>query len=105
MTNQELADWLEELDSHGIYDAAILNELPEELSSAIPTRTPAQVRRSIEHRGLGGYLVSEPAARMFSGWEASEAICSTVLGRNPGARYHGRGRSHRACIAGLRAAA
>lgn len=103
MTNNELADWLADLDSHGVYDAEKLSELDEADRAVVPTQTPKQVAAAMEARGLGGWLDTD-AGRLFTGYATAEALCRRRLGELPNTvlRLHGRGSIQRACIQALR---
>lgn len=106
MTNKELADWLEEnLDSHGIYDAAMLEQIDPQDRDVVPVNTRAEVAEAIRARGLGGHLAVEGPEPLFTGWHAAEAVCRRRLGDLPEEvlRVQGRGTIFRMCIAALRA--
>lgn len=106
MTNTELADWLGCLDSHTIYSADILSELPDDMAAVVPVQSTKQVRAAIEARGLGGELRAPENARLFTGYMASMAICTARLGHDRAnaayGRLSGRGSIHRAAISALR---
>jgi hypothetical protein len=105
MTNKELADWLEEnVDSHGIYDAAMLKQLDPQDAAVVPVNTRAEVAEAIRARGLGGNLTVEGPEPLFTGWHAAEAVCRRRLGELPEAvlRIQGRGTIFRMCVAALR---
>ena len=103
MTNKELADWVADLDSHGVYDAEMLKQLDEADRAVVPTQTPTQVAAAMEARGLGGWVDTD-AGRLFTGYVAAEALCRRRLGELPASvlRLHGRGSIQRACVQALR---
>jgi hypothetical protein len=105
MTNAQLADWLDQLDSHTMYDAQMLTELPADLMAVVPTFTTAQMRKQIEQRGLGGSITTEDKI-LFTGYQASDAIARERCGYDAcHAAYgwiSGRGSIHRAAIKLLR---
>jgi len=105
MTNKELADWLDEnIDSHGIYDVAMLGQIDPQDAAVIPTQTRAEVAESIRARGLGGHLNAEGPEPLFTGWVAAEALCRRRLGDLPEEvlRVQGRGTIFRMCVAAIR---
>jgi len=107
MTNGQLADWLDQLHSHSVYDADMLKEeLPADVAKVVPTQTVAQVERAIELRGLGGEVTAPNGTILFTGYMASTAIARYRLGHDLcDSRYgyiSGRGSLHRAAIALLR---
>lgn len=98
------SEFLAELDSHGIYGTSAL-ALCDFDTSMIPVRTAEGVEASIEARGLGGeFEASGSETGYFSGWQAAATLARDLLGTAPGSRYHGRGSSFRANVAGLREA-
>jgi hypothetical protein len=93
-------DLLSDMDSHGIYDAAMLGECEFDTSS-VPTFTPEQTQINIEERGLGGTF--EPtSARSIYGWTTARALAVTFAGRAPGDAFNGRGSSFRANLRALK---
>lgn len=103
MTNADLADWLERLDSHGVYSVELLAHLPVDLAAAVPTETPPEVTAKIVARGLGGFVRADMVGPQFTGYQASLAVAVARLGENPAAGISGRGFIHQICIAALRA--
>jgi hypothetical protein len=106
MTNVELADWLDQLHSHSVYDAVILTEeLPVELAALVPTQTTAQVRRAMENRGLGGDITTKDTI-LFTGYIAAMALsrarCGNDACQEAYGQIAGRGSIHRAAIALIR---
>lgn len=105
MTNKELADWIDEnIDSHGIYDAGLLEQLDPQDAAVVPTQTRAEVAESIRRRGLGGNLDADGPEPLFTGHVAAEALCDRRLGRLPEkvTRLSGRGSIFRECVKALR---
>jgi hypothetical protein len=103
MANAELADWLERLDSHGVYSDKLLDHRPADLAAAVPTETPTGVTAKIVARGLGGFVRADVVGPQFTGYQASLAVAVERLGENPAAGISGRGFIHQICIAALRA--
>jgi hypothetical protein len=105
MTNQELADWLDDnTDSHGIYDAEMLTQLDPQDAAVVPTQTRAEVADAIRARGLGGNLAEDGPEPLFTGYVAAEALCRRRVGGLPDSvlRLSGRGSIHRECVRVLR---
>lgn len=103
MTSAELADWLSRLNSHGVYPAVLLQDLPGDLAAQVPTETTEEIFTEMAGRQLGGHLRAGVAGRQFTGYRAAQALATYRLGRDPAAGYYGRGLIHRTCIAALRA--
>lgn len=105
MTNVQLADWLENHHSHGVFDAIALTELPVDVAEVVPTQTTAQVRRVMEQRGLGGEITTTDTI-LFTGYVAAMAIaqlrCGPVACNKAYGYISGRGSIHRAAIALIR---
>jgi hypothetical protein len=98
------SEFLEVIDSHGIYNAEMLKECEFE-TDTIPRRTVKQTRRDIEHRDLGGSVEGDENDQLFYGWSASEALAARFLGEpTPGARFQGRGSLFRANLEALKEA-
>jgi hypothetical protein len=91
---------LSDLDSHGIYDAAMLDECEFD-TSCVPVESQPQVWAQIQNRGLGGDLTDNKDARLISGYKVATALAREYLGDAPGLAFHGRGSSFRADFAAL----
>jgi hypothetical protein len=101
------SDWLDLVDSHGIYDADMLGELDERYRDAVPLHTHAETVAAIERRGLGGELepVTPEHDELFYGYQAASALAALCLdGRIPGDRFSGRGSAFRANYSALKEA-
>ena len=107
MSDQRYAkpsEFLADLESHGIYGTSIF-DLCYFDTTEIPVRTAEQTTAGVNARGLGGeFEPSEDEDGYFTGWQAAAALAREYLGAAPGSRYHGRGSSFRANVAGLREA-
>jgi hypothetical protein len=106
MTNVQLAEWLDQLGSHTVYDAVMLTDtLPADIAAIVPTQTTAQVRRAMENRGLGGDITTKDTI-LFTGYIAAMAIsrarCGSDACQEAYGQIAGRGSIHRAAIALLR---
>jgi hypothetical protein len=88
-------DLLAELDSHGIYDAQMLDECGFD-TSAVPVESHANVAAQIVARGLGGELAPDNGQGLISGYKVAYALAMQFLGDSPGTAYMGRGSSYRA---------
>lgn len=97
------SEFLESLDSHGIYGVGAFDECEFDTSS-IPTQSPESMRREIIARGVGGTINMDAGEDMFSGWKAAGALAKQFLGSDPGASYQGRGFAFRASLEGLKQA-
>jgi hypothetical protein len=96
--------FLIDLDSHGIYDAKMLDECEFDTSGVL-THTPEEIVGMIKARGLGGQLIADPAERLFNGWQAAEALARRFAPDDDRWRhYQGRGSIFRACFAALESA-
>lgn len=92
---EQIAGWLKRIDSHGIYPADLIDELPETVRDAIPTYNGRAAKQRIIDRGLGGEYHGTDDDMLFSGYSASRALAVRIAGEAPGDMYHGRGTSHR----------
>lgn len=123
----EVGVWLtENVDSHNIYAASMLEQLKElglgvrfvnddrDLGTVSIISSPtkpqplkfvlqshAEAEQQIKARGLSGYLKPDTGEQLFTGWLLSSALCLWLMGYDPGATFHGRGSSHRACVDAL----
>jgi hypothetical protein len=95
MAYSKPTELLSDLDSHGIYNAAMLEECEFDTSS-VPTQSVAEVQRRIEARGLGGHVEGGPDDRLITGHDVATALAREFLGDSPGTFYQGRGSSFRA---------
>ena len=98
------SEFLEDLDSHGAYDAAILEDLDPELRDCVPQYTPQQMRAQMHKRGLGGVVYEDAPGKLIYGWTTASALARKLLPDEPGRRYHGRGYAFRANLAALKEA-
>jgi hypothetical protein len=99
------SDWLDLVDSHGIYDAEMLGELDERYRGAVPLHTHAEAVHSIEARKLGGELEPEtPGMELFYGYQAASALAKLCLDTIPGDMFTGRGSAFRANYSALKEA-
>lgn len=102
MSYAKPTELLADMDSHGIYDAAMLDECEFD-TDCVPQFTPERTVRDIERRGLGGQLVAKPASKLIYGWTTAEALATKFLGRDPTPTYiSGRGTRFRHCVQALR---
>jgi hypothetical protein len=122
---QLIADWLTDLDSHGIYDARmVITDAPGLGLSAkmqddgmiivrdprtghearIWSQTAEATRTAIEQRGLGGYFDPKDAERFVTGWVVAEQLALGLTGGEKGLlpKLQGRGSRFREAIRILR---
>lgn len=117
-----LAEWLDGIDSHGVYTESLLHELEKfgitlfhdakghallstdggKTSIEAPVRTTAQTRTAMRKRGLGGSL-DPKAGSNVSGFELADSLCELLKLKSAGGFYSGRGRRFRACVDAIRA--
>jgi len=90
---------LDEIGSHGICSAEILNECSFD-TSRVPTYSPKETAETIEARGIGGTMPEETGPLVY-GYSTAAALAEQLLGSNPGAMFMGRGSQFRACYQGL----
>lgn len=90
---------LEDMDSHGIYDAAMLDECDFEIDS-VPVFSKQSTEQAIAGRGLGGSVHGPDDARFIYGWTTAEALAKVILDFSPW--QQGRGTRFRACVSALR---
>jgi broad specificity phosphatase PhoE len=96
------SEFLETLDSHGIYAAAVLVDLDEEHRATVPVFSHGATVRAIRDRGLGGHLESDIGDRLIYGYTSASALARSLLKVAPGDRFLGRGSAFRANLAGLK---
>lgn len=102
-TTTKLSDWLDQFDSHSVYDAHVLDDCPiDGAKDIVPMETAEAVACQIKARGLDGWLDTD-ASLLVTGYTMAEALGTKVLG-GPGSwtRYQGRGSRFRAVIGDLR---
>jgi hypothetical protein len=113
-----MAEFLDDIDSHGIYDEGIFEDLPDGYSyvdgklyavtkpgpAAMPVATREQTQAAIEARGVGGHINADAPDRLLTGWEVASSVSRWLLGYEPDAWFHGRGSRHRACVKALKEA-
>ena len=129
MAQQRLSDWLNELDSHVIYPASLLTEIPGVVTRFETVKGPAggpvailaradgqgaPVRLSLEtlgamaaHPGPAGVTLNpghELTELSFAGFYLASRLAVLFIGTSPGAAKLGRGSAFRADVAGLAAA-
>lgn len=107
-TATPVADFLDGLDSHAIYDLdgiwvdldAIGYDGPKPEGASL-----AEMRRAIDARGLGGTLLAEgrPGQRLIAGYQLAALVARRLLGEAPGDAFFGRGSAFRANVAAIRA--
>ena len=96
------SEFLNMLDSHGIYPETALDEFDAEYRACVPLYSHARAAEMIAARGLGGELAEDTGEKLFAGYAAAEALAYEALGRiPPGSRYFGRGSAFRANQAAL----
>lgn len=102
-TYNKPTELLADIDSHGIYDAKMLERCNFD-TSKVPTFTVPQTIKSIKARGLGGEL--SPAhtkdTRLIYGWTTAEALASSYISFSSTA--FGRGTVFRQCFTALKGA-
>lgn len=94
------SEFLSKLDSHGIYDARLLDDCDFD-TSAVGTVSLATQAAAMEQRGLGGELHGQMTDRTFTGWSAAASLARHYLGEAPGDAFMGRGSSFRANLKAL----
>ena len=96
------SEFLDTLDSHGIYPETALEDLDAEYRACVPLYSYARTAKMIAARGLGGELAEDTGEKLFAGYAAAEALGKKALGKTPpGSRYFGRGSAFRANKAAL----
>jgi len=123
----KVSEWIQEnIDSHGIYDTSVLDDLPEPVrydsitdelivdeSTKVVTKLPlasvpaAQMRReqgALETGNPKGAFIDAnvtASTRLVGGYQVSRTIDRLLTGEDGGVGYYGRGTAHRARIAHL----
>ena len=128
----KISQWLSEnIDSHGIYDVSILDDLPAPVRYVPETdmieRMSEGKSRPIARIALGGRPVRsmrqtsgaeetgdpkgawlprsiDESSIVFGGYALSSRLDTILTGEDAGVRFFGRGSAHRACITHLSAA-
>jgi hypothetical protein len=111
---KKVHEWLEELESHSIYDAeGAAADFEQATGKQAPWRGSGwhhtQVLRQIIDRGLGGNLAEDNGHLLIAGFEIAERISEDYRaqqlhnGRSH-LLYSGRGRRFHACISDLKKA-
>lgn len=119
----DLAKFLVELDSHGIYAVDglgkdIAAQVPEvsynpklhtvkfgDIVAAFPVSTSEETRQAIEVRGVGGWLKDTPSTWLVSGWDVAITLCQLAGVGDPSGIVEGRGSKFRLCVEALERAA
>src|SRR5688500_11327285 len=103
MAYSKPSELLREIDSHGIYDAKMLDECTFD-TTAVPTFTVEQTARNIERRGLGGSVHGSEDDRLIYGYSTAEGLWRQHgTGGDPAAALQGRGSRFRTYLAALEA--
>lgn len=101
------SEWLQEFDSHGIYDAtAIAADFTNTtgLEPCWPVHTPKETRAAIRARGLGGSFSSKNENQLMAyGYSIARALESKFVpvGKQMSHGFYGRGSQFRAAIKAL----
>lgn len=128
-TTQTVSGWLaENIDSHGIYDVALLAELPEPVSYDLATSTVRakvgeafrtakvwtqtlddidRTQGAVATGDIKGAYIDPAADRTvvaFSGYGLSATLDWLLTREDAGSQYNGRGFAYRANVEHLRAA-
>jgi hypothetical protein len=103
MRYEKPSQFLEDLDSHSVYDAKMLDECEFDVST-VPVQTRHGVAQEMNERGLGGWLKEDGVSILFSGWKAADALALKYLGYDPAPMIQGRGSRFRACLSALKEA-
>jgi hypothetical protein len=106
---QKPSEWLDELDSHGIYDSTALKARYEletgQKAPDWPEHTPAQTRQRIKARGLGGGLKEGTPEEQLQayGWEIARTLEEALVPKSQRLSHvvEGRGSAHRLCVEAL----
>lgn len=102
-TYHKPTELLDDLDSHGIYNAKMLDDCEFDTDS-VPTFTIEETSERIRARGLGGQVEGYPEDRLIYGWTTATALAKVFCGDAPGLQFQGRGSSFRADLEALREA-
>jgi hypothetical protein len=98
-------EWLSNLHSHDIYDSTKMAEDFKKETGLEPswiTFTHAEMKRSIEKRGLGGSLGEDNGGGLASGYAVAESLANKYATVNTTHQlYEGRGSRFRAALEAL----
>mgnify|MGYP001579348289 CR=1 FL=1 len=103
----KIHEWLQDFDSHGIYDAQHCAEdfrAQTGQEPCWPTRSHAATRRMIVARGLGGNLAVDHGHDLANGYEIAEALAERYAKSTAHLVFEGRGSRFRAAFDALRKA-
>ena len=101
----KVSEWLETIDSHGIYEAApCAADFTKETGKlpCWPTFTVAQTITAIKKRGIGGSVNGKPNERVAYGYEIANALAENLAATSSHRKYSGRGSQFRAAVEALK---
>lgn len=90
-----VSKWLEDYDSHTIYESQLAKASCEEFTGVIPRwpeHTPQDTASAMRARGLGGTLRDSPSGRLCYGWEMAESLAVQLIPEWRSSGVQGRGR-------------
>jgi len=102
---KKVSQWLEEMDSHAIYNAELCaKDFKKEtgLEPCWPVHTVRSCAKHIQARSLGGDVRGDPEEKVCYGYEIANALAETLANSYAHRRFHGRGSQFDCAIQVLR---